>query len=122
MQSWLVFLVTGITAGIASGVFGIGGGLVIIPILVFFLSMDQHAASGTSLVALLFPVGIFAVWNYWQAGKINYEHLRAGLWMALGLAGGAYLGSKIAIAMPPDHLRRAFAIMMIAAAGRMLFI
>ena len=71
MTSAWGFVVTGVAAGIASGLFGIGGGLVIIPVLVFIFGMDQHAANGTSLVALLLPVGAFAVWNYWQAGKIN---------------------------------------------------
>jgi uncharacterized membrane protein YfcA len=118
--TWWAFLATGIIAGIASGLFGIGGGLVIMPILVFALRMDQHAAVGTSLIALLLPVGIFAVWNFWQAGKITAEHLRGGLWIALGIAAGAYLGSHLAIAMNPVMLRRAFGVFLLVAAGRML--
>ena len=118
--AWWAFLITGIVAGIASGLFGIGGGLVIMPILVFALRMDQHAAVGTSLIALLLPVGIFAVWNFWQAGKITADHLRGGLWIALGLAAGAYFGSHLTIAMNPQMLRRAFGLFLLIAAGRML--
>lgn len=118
--TWWAFLVTGVIAGIASGLFGIGGGLVIMPILVFALRMDQHAAVGTSLIALLLPVGILAVWNYWQAGKITAEHLRGGLWIACGLALGAFWGSKLAIAMNPDLLRKAFGAFLLLAAARML--
>jgi len=119
---WWPFLLTGVIAGIASGMFGIGGGLVIIPILVFAFGMDQHAASGTSLVALLLPVGAFAVWNYWQAGKIHAEHLRAGVWLALGLAVGAYGGSKLAIGLDPLTLRRIFSGFMVIAAVRMAMV
>jgi uncharacterized membrane protein YfcA len=118
-NNWWPFLLTGIVAGVASGMFGIGGGLVIIPILVFVFGMDQHAASGTSLVALLLPVGAFAVWNYWQAGKIHAEHLRAGILLAIGLAGGAYWGSKLAIGLDPITLRRIFAGFLLIAAARM---
>jgi len=117
---WWTFLLTGMIAGVASGLFGIGGGLVIMPILIFGLRMDQHAAVGTSLIALLLPVGFLAVWNFWQAGKITSEHLRGGLWIALGLALGAYLGSHLAISMNPQTLRRAFGLFLLIAAGRML--
>lgn len=119
MPVWLGYLATGLAAGIASGMFGIGGGLIIVPILVFAFAMDQHSASGTSLVALLLPVGAFAVWNYFQAGKINYTHIRAGLWVALGLAAGAYLGSQLALGLNPVALRRSFAVFMMIVALRM---
>lgn len=119
MTNWWGFVLTGILAGIASGLFGIGGGLVIIPILVFMFGMDQHQANGTSLVALLLPVGALAVWNYWQAGKINQTHVAAGLWVALGIALGAYLGSHLAIGINPVTLRRAFAACMVVAAAKM---
>ena len=119
MPSWWAFVVTGLVAGIASGMFGIGGGLIIIPVLVLGFKMDQHAASGTSLVALLLPVGAFAVWNYWQAGKIGTDHFYSGLWLALGIAIGAFFGSKIAMGMSPATLRKIFAGFMVLAAGRM---
>jgi uncharacterized membrane protein YfcA len=121
MAMWWGFLATGLLAGVASGLFGIGGGLVIIPMLVFVFGMDQHAANGTSLVALLLPVGAFAVWNYWQAGKIGQDHLQAGLWVALGIAIGAHIGSQIAVGLDPVMLRRIFAVCMVLAAGKMAF-
>lgn len=118
---WWAFLATGVGAGIASGLFGIGGGLIIIPVLVFVFGMDHHAANGTSLVALLLPVGALAVWNYWRAGKIGMEHIQSGLWLALGLALGAFVGSKLAVGMSPHTLRRVFAVFMALAAARMAF-
>ena len=111
---------TGVLAGVASGLFGIGGGLIIVPMLVFAFGMDQHAASGTSLVALVLPVGAFAVWNYWQAGKITSSHLAAGLILGAGLAVGGYVGSKVAVDVDPLVLRRLFAGFMIIAAVRLL--
>ena len=110
---------TGVVAGVASGLFGIGGGLIIVPALVFVFGMDQQAASGTSLVALLLPVGALGVWNYWQAGKINAWHLQSGLIVAVGLTAGAYFGSKLALDISPILLRRLFAGFMVLAAIRM---
>lgn len=118
---FLGFIATGLVAGIASGMFGIGGGLIIMPILIFALRMDYLVAVGTSLIALLLPVGFLAVWNYWQAGKITADHIRGGLWIALGLAVGAYFGSHIAMVMNPVILRRVFAVFLMLAAGRMFF-
>jgi uncharacterized protein len=118
MPLWLAFLITGFIAGIASGMFGIGGGLIIIPILIFVFKMDQLAANGTSLVALLLPVGGFAVWNYWQSGKINSSHFQSGLWVALGLTIGAFFGSQIAIGLSPQLLRKIFAGFLLFAAAR----
>ena len=122
MPAWWAFLATGVLAGIASGLFGIGGGLIIIPVLVFAFGMDQHAASGTSLVALLLPVGAFAVWNYFQAGKIGISHIQSGLWLAVGLAVGAFFGSRLAIGMNPQTLRRVFAVFMILTGVRMVIL
>ena len=121
MPIWWSFILTGILAGIASGMFGIGGGIIITPVLVLIFKMDQHAASGTSLVALLLPVGALAVWNYWQAGKIGPAHLSSGLWLAAGMAVGAFFGSKMAIGISPETLRKIFAGFMVLAAGRMAF-
>lgn len=116
---WLLFVITGIAAGIASGLFGIGGGIIIVPILVFIFGYTQVAASGTSLVALLLPVGAFAVWNYWRAQKITGDNVSAGLFIGLGIALGAVLGSQLAITMSQDTLRRIFAIFLMLVAVKM---
>lgn len=105
----------GLVAGVASGMFGIGGGVIIVPILILLLGFDQLAASGTSLVALLAPVSIFAVIAYYRAGKLN---LKIALWMAAGLWVGGYLGGLIANNLPSDDLRRAYGVFLLFVAWR----
>jgi uncharacterized membrane protein YfcA len=114
-------LVIGIFAGIASGLFGVGGGIIIIPALMFWFSYSQQAANGTSLVALLLPVGSFAVWNYWRAGKIHMTEIHSGLFIGLGIAFGALLGSQIAVSISEDTLRRAFSIFLALIALKLWF-
>lgn len=117
--NWLWFIATGIAAGIASGLFGIGGGIIIVPILVYIFGYTQIAASGTSLVALLLPVGIFAVMNYWREQKIGGEQISAGLLIGLGIAAGALLGSQIAVNVNQDALRKAFSVFLVIIAIKM---
>lgn len=115
------FLITGFVAGILSGLFGIGGGLVIVPILTIFFRLSQHSATGTSLVALLLPVGALAAWEYYTQGKISTENIKWGVTISAGLLVGALLGAKIALQLPEEILRRAFAAMMVLAAIKMWF-
>jgi uncharacterized protein len=117
----LSFILTGVAAGILSGVFGIGGGIVIVPALVFFYKMPQQTATGTSLVALLAPVGLLAVWEYYRLGKISTDNLKWGLLISIGLFFGALLGAKIATALPESTLRKAFALFLVFIAIRMWF-
>lgn len=112
---WL-FLAIGIGAGILSGLFGIGGGVVIVPALVFFAGMQATVATGTSLGALLLPVGALGVYEYWRRGNIQ---LNASLWIALGLFFGAWLGAMAAQRIPSAHLQRGFAVFLVAVAVRM---
>lgn len=121
LPQWLWFVLTGVAAGIASGMFGIGGGVIIVPILVYVFGYSQISASGTSLVALLLPVGIFAVWNYWREERINASHVSAGLMIGLGIAIGAFLGSQIAISLSQETLKRCFSIFLIVVAVKMWF-
>ncbi len=114
-------IVTGFCAGIASGLFGIGGGVIIVPILVFFYDLKQSSASGTSLVALLLPVGLLGVWEYYNAGKIAGSEIRMGLLIGLGLFLGAYVGSKIAITIDEQTLKKGFALFLIFVAARLWF-
>ncbi|NDF15177.1 sulfite exporter TauE/SafE family protein [bacterium] len=117
MNSLLILL--GTLAGILSGLFGIGGGIVLVPSLVFFLKYEPQAAIGTSLTAMLLPVGALGVWQYYQTGKITFEHLRAGGLIALGLFIGAWLGARIAGSLPVATLQRGFAILLVIAAMRL---
>lgn len=101
---------TGLAAGLLSGLFGIGGGALIIPALVLLLGFTQHNAQGTSLVALLLPVGILGVIRYWKAGNLD---LIAGLIIAAGLFAGAYFGAGWANKLNEVWLKRAFGIFLV---------
>ena len=105
----LYLALIGIGAGVLAGLFGIGGGVVIVPSLVLLIGMPQHTATGTSLVALLLPVGILGVWNYYQSGSITPEHIKFGLIVAAGLFVGTFFGSKIALDLSKETLQKMFA-------------
>ncbi len=109
-MAWYLMLGVGLIAGIASGLFGIGGGLVIVPILVGLLHYDQKRAVGTSLAALLPPVGLGAVLSYYDAGKIDIP--TAGL-IAIGLIFGAFAGAKIALGLPSSTIKRMYGVFLI---------
>jgi hypothetical protein len=96
----------GIAAGICAGMFGIGGGLIIVPALVFFYGLSQHAAVGTSLGAILLPVGALSAWVYWKNGNLNVTY---ALLIAAGLLVGAYFGAKLVQPVSDLTLRRLFA-------------
>ncbi len=116
MIVFLYFLI-GIFAGVLSGLLGIGGGTVIIPALVYILGYSQHKAQGTSLVALLLPVGLLGVIKYYRAGDVN---LKMGLVIALGLFIGAYFGASFAERIPDLLLKRIFGAFFLILAIRML--
>ncbi len=113
-------LIIGLAAGVLSGLFGVGGGLIIIPGLLF-LGFTQHEASGTSLVALLLPVGILGAMEYYLSGKIAVDHVRYGLLIALGLFFGAFLGSKISVSIPSLVLKKSFGVLLFVVSLKILF-
>ncbi len=115
----VVLLIIGLVAGIMGGLVGIGGGIVIVPALIYFLSFTQKEAQGTSLGILLLPIGILGVWQYYKAG---YVDMRIVWLVAVGFLAGSYFGSKIALALPQETVKKIFAILMIAVAFKMLFI
>jgi len=117
MTDILIASAIGLIAGVLGGIFGVGGGVLIVPALVILLHLSQHTATGTSLGALLPPVGVLGAWEYWRHGEIN---LTFSLWIGLGLLIGAYFGAVIAFKMSDANLRRAFAVFMILIAVRML--
>lgn len=116
--AWYLLFGVGLVAGIFSGMFGIGGGLIIVPILVAFLSFDQKAAVGTSLAALLLPVAFPAVLRYYQDGKIDIGY--AAL-VAAGLVLGAFGGARLALALPTSTVKRLYGIFLLAMAIRFIF-
>jgi hypothetical protein len=115
--TWILLLV-GLMVGMVSGVVGIGGGVLFIPALIWLTGMDQHKAQGTSLGALLLPVGIFAFLEYYRKGNAD---LRVALLLAAGFLVGGYFGAVGAQYIPELWLRRIFALMLIAIGGRMWF-
>jgi uncharacterized membrane protein YfcA len=107
----LLVLLLGFCAGILSGMFGIGGGLVIVPVLVILFQTPMKTATGTSLYALLWPVGLLGVFAYWRAGQINIWY---GTWIAVGIFLGAFLGAQITLALPAATMRRCYAVFLLA--------
>jgi uncharacterized protein len=103
-------LALGFVAGILSGMFGIGGGLVIVPALVFFFGLGQKAATGTSMFALLWPVGLLGVYAYWDAKQLDVSK---GAIIAVGIFLGAFFGAKITLALPTSTVKRAYAVFLV---------
>ncbi|MBS1724844.1 MAG: sulfite exporter TauE/SafE family protein [Armatimonadetes bacterium] len=102
----VLLILGGLVAGACGGLFGIGGGVVIVPFLVLALGYSQHKAQGTSLVALLAPVGILGLIEYYKRGEAD---LKSGAFVALGFVVGAWGGSKTAVQLPEEAMRRTFA-------------
>jgi hypothetical protein len=115
--TWLI-IVLGVVVGMVSGVVGIGGGILFVPALVWLVGMDQHKAQGTSLGALLAPVGILAFYEYYRKGNAD---IRVAALLALGFLVGAYLGAVGAQHISELWLRRVFAATLIAVGSGLLF-
>src|SRR5215475_267731 len=116
-ETIILLLVVGLLAGVLSGLVGVGGGIIIVPSLVFFLGYSQHQAQGTSLGLLLLPIGILAVINYYNKGYIDIKAVGV---MTLAFVIGGWPGSKLAISISQDALRKIFAIVLFYTAFRML--
>ncbi len=110
-------LVLGILAGLLSGLFGIGGGVVIVPILVILFGLNQQTAQGTTLAMLSIPVSLVAAMNYTKAGMISWKIAAI---LALGFIIGGFFGSKIAVSIDGVLMKKMFAILMILLALKML--
>lgn len=118
MQMILILVAVGICAGMLSGLVGVGGGIIIVPALVFFLAFSQKMAQGTSLGILLLPVGILGVIQYYKQGYID---MRVVAIISVAFLAGSYFGSKIALNLPQETVKKIFAVMMILIAVKMLF-
>ena len=121
-QIVLTVIIIGIAAGMLSGLVGVGGGIIMVPALVFFLNYNQHQAQGTSLGVLTLPVVIIAsIYYYYQCKKMGTPmDLRVIGLLAIGFVGGAYFGSKLAISLPTETLKKIFAIVLFYTAFKML--
>jgi uncharacterized membrane protein YfcA len=114
----LILVVIGIITGFMAGMLGIGGAIIMIPALVFFLGLTQQTAQGTSLAVMLPPIGIIAAFNYYKAGQVN---IKFALILAATFLIGSYFGSKLAITIPQPVLKKIFGILLLLVAAKMLF-
>jgi uncharacterized membrane protein YfcA len=112
----LTFLAIGLAAGVLSGLFGIGGGILIIPSLIFLAKFPTKLAIGTSLGAMLLPVGLLGAYTYYQDGNLN---LKASLLIGLGLFLGAYAGARVSQQLSGVTVQRMFAIFLVVVAVRL---
>ncbi len=118
LTTLLILVIIGLMAGVFGGMFGVGGAIVMIPALVYFLGVDQHTAQGTSLAVMLPPIGLFAAYNYYKVGQVN-------IWYAVIIAVtfmiGGYFGSKIALNLPENLMKKIFGIFLLLVALRLIF-
>ena len=118
MQTILIIILVGVAAGMLGGLVGVGGGIIIVPALVYFIGFSQKTAQGTSLGLIMLPVGIFGVLQYYKQGHVDFRVV--GI-LAAGFLAGSYFGSKIALSLPQETVKRIFAILMILIAIKILF-
>ena len=110
MNTLILLLSVGLVAGFLSGLIGIGGGIVIVPVLVYFLSMNQKAAQGTTLFMFMLPIGFLGVYNYYKEGQID---IKSALIMCLTFIIGSYFGSKTALVLDTKLVKQIFGAMII---------
>jgi uncharacterized membrane protein YfcA len=118
MNEILILLCVGLAAGCLSGLVGVGGGIIIVPALVYFLGFSQQHAQGTSLSILLLPTGIFAVMNYYQKGYVDWK---VALIIASSFLLGGFIGAKVAISLDQNVVKKIFAAFMVLMGIKMLF-
>lgn len=117
IQTIIILLLIGLAAGVLSGFVGIGGGVIIVPALIYFMSLTQHEAQGTSLFILLLPIGFLAVYNYWKADQINWGY---GSFIAVAFVVGGYFGSKLSLKLSPGLVKLIFGLIMIFVSVKMI--
>ena len=114
----IILILIGVMAGVLSGVVGVGGGIIMVPALVYFLGMSQHGAQGTSLAVMLPPIGIPACYNYFKTGNLDWRYAAV---IAVAFVLGGYFGSKIAITIDEKMLKKIFGSVMLIAALKLIF-
>ena len=114
----VILIAIGVLAGFISGSLGVGGGIIIVPGLIFFLGLSQHQAQGVSLGMMLAPIGLLAFINYYKAGHINIKY---SLLLLAVFFIGSYLGSLMAVQLPAATLKKIFGVLMLVAGARMIF-
>jgi hypothetical protein len=114
----IILIVIGLLAGFTGSAFGLGGGIIIVPALVFFMGFSQHQAQGTSLGVLVFPVALLGAYNYYKAGYINTKFVVV---LALAFVVGSYLGSLMSISIPEKLLKKLFGFFILLVSLKMIF-
>ena len=117
ISTFIILIVIGLLAGILSGLVGVGGGILMIPLLIIFLGLTQHQAQGTALFAMLPPIGILAAMNYYKQGFVKWEYAAV---IAFTFVIGGYLGSKFSLSLPPQTVRRVFGVIMLLGAIKLI--
>jgi len=111
------FLALGLAAGILSGLLGIGGGILIVPALVFVFGMTQHKAQGTTLALMVPPIGLLAAWTYWKQG---YVDVKVAILICLGFFFGGLIGARLAGAIDASMLKKLFGVLLLITAFKMI--
>jgi len=114
----IILLIIGLLGGIVSGSLGVGGGIIIVPALVYFIGFNQHLAQGTSIAILLPPTGILAAMQYYKKGFID---IKVAIILMTIFVVGAYLGSLISLNIPAKTLKKVFGIFMLVISLKMIF-
>lgn len=117
-NTFLILAAIGLAAGTLGGMIGLGGGIIIIPAMVYLLGVDQRMAQGTSIAIMLPPIGLFAAFNYYKAGYINIKY---AIVIALTFFVGGYIGSKLSLALPEATVKKVFAVILVITAAKMVF-
>ncbi len=117
MTSDLLFILLGLVAGVLSGLIGVGGGVIIVPALLFLFGFTQHKAQGTTLALLVPPIGLSAAWVYYKQGYVDFE---AAILVCVGFLLGGLFGAKAAVVIPNVILERIFGVAMLVVGVKML--
>ncbi len=118
VQTMISLVIVGMFAGMLSGLVGIGGGIILVPALVFILGFSQMNAQGTSLALIMFPVGILSVIQYYKHGYVDFKILPL---IAIGYIAGSFWGSRISTHLPQEIIKKIFAVLLIVIAIKMMF-
>jgi uncharacterized protein len=117
-SNFILLTIIGLIVGFFGGMFGVGGGVILIPALVYIIGMEQHTAQGTSVAIMLPPIGIVAAYTYYKAGHVNIKY---AIIIAVTFIIGSYFGSKLAVFLPDVVSRKIFAVIMFLISIKMFF-
>jgi len=116
-MTWVLVALIGLVGGVVSGLFGVGGAIVIVPALMLLVKLPPHTASGTSLASLLLPVGLLGAMEYYRRGQVNIPY---AVILSAGLFVGAFVGAHLAGEVSEVALKRAFGGLLLIVAGKLL--